>query len=164
MNNNYPLRQPNMVIPYTIVESVQELIDFVKKIFNGKLLYQINRPTGEIIQAELKIGNTVIKANESRDYLDSSPISLYIYVDDCDTVYHMALEYGCESIIPLTNMKHIGERYGGIRDKNGNTWWIATQVENLTYEEQVRRIQEKRETKSDILSNNFETFYINKYI
>ncbi|WP_274651275.1 hypothetical protein [Paenibacillus humicola] len=39
-------------------------------------------------------------------------------------------------------MSHAGERYGGVLDPFGNIWWVATHIEDLTPEEQARRIQE----------------------
>ncbi len=38
------------------------------------------------------------------------------------------------------DMRHAGERYGGVRDPGGNVWWIATHIEEVSAEEQVRRL------------------------
>ncbi len=35
----------------------------------------------------------------------------------------------------------MGERYGGVQDPAGNIWWIATHVEDVSPEEQARRIR-----------------------
>lgn len=134
-------RKKNMVIPYLLVENIEEFIDFVKKTFNGQLNYKLSTHTEQVLRAEIEIGNSVIMVGESKDELGVIPWSLYIYVEDCDTIYENALAYGCESIMPLTNRKHLGERYGGVRDKYGNLWWIATLVEDLSPEERERRLQ-----------------------
>lgn len=42
-------------------------------------------------------------------------------------------------------MKHAGERYGVIKDNNGNVCWIATHIEDLTPEEQAKRIEKMKE-------------------
>lgn len=143
---DYQTNKANSVHPYLFVESVSELINFVEKVFKGSLSYKLDNPTGRIIRAEMKIGNTIIMAEETSGEFSLSPSSLYIYVWDCDIIYENALEYGCESIVPLTNMKHLSERYGAIKDKNKNIWWIATQVENLTYKEQKIRLKIKKES------------------
>lgn len=74
----------------------------------------------------------------------SFPASIYIYVSDCDSIYEKAIQNGAKSIMVPTDMKHAGERYGGVKDPFGNIWWIATHVEDLTPEEQAKRIHEMK--------------------
>jgi len=47
------------------------------------------------------------------------------------------IRYDCVSIFEPTTMKHAGERYGGVKDKNGNIWWIATHIEDIMPGEQA---------------------------
>lgn len=37
-------------------------------------------------------------------------------------------------------MRHKGERYGGVRDRSVNTWWITTHVADVPADEEGRRI------------------------
>lgn len=78
-----------------------------------------------------------------KPYVDFDPTTKFIYVEDCDTIYENALKYGCVALTPLTNRKYTGERYGVVQDEQGDTWWIATRVENLPLEEQRKRLQNK---------------------
>lgn len=142
---NFKPAKMNTVNPYLMVNSVQELINFIEKIFDGKLCYKLDRPNGEIMHAEIKIGNSTIMAGEPMGDFGIFPCSLYIYVENCDKVYKDAILYGCKSIMEPTTMEHAGERYGGIEDKNGNIWWIATHIEDLTPDEQAKRIMEMKE-------------------
>lgn len=141
----YQPTRMNTVNPYLMVRSVQELIRFIKEVFNGELELKLDRPTGQIMHAEIRIGNSVILAGEPMSDFELFPCSLFIYVQDCDINYKKALENGGKSIMEPTTMKHAGVRYGGIKDSNGTVWWIATHIEDLTPEEQAKRIEEMKE-------------------
>lgn len=142
---NFQPEHMNTVSPYLMVESVQELIDFTKQVFNAQLRFKLDRPNGQIMHAELIIGDSIIMAGEPMKEFGVFPCSLFLYIDDCDSIYKKALDYGCKSIMEPTTMRHAGERYGGVLDKNGNIWWIATHIENVEPEEQAKRIQEMKE-------------------
>ena len=141
---NFKPAKINTINPYLIVEDVQELITFMTTVFNGKLQFKLNRPNGAIMHAEIKVGNSVVMAGEPTKEFGLFPCSLYIYVKDCDSFFDKAIRYGCESIFEPATMKHAGERYGGVKDKNGNVWWIATHVEDITPAEQSKRINEMK--------------------
>lgn len=36
---------------------------------------------------------------------------------------------------------YAGQRYGGVKDPSGNIWWVATHIEDVTPEEQARRVE-----------------------
>jgi uncharacterized glyoxalase superfamily protein PhnB len=82
--------------------------------------------------------DSLIMAGEPMEQYGVFPASIYIYVPDCDNTYNKALDFGATSIMTPTTMTYAGERYGGVKDKNGNIWWIATHVEDLTPKEQAR--------------------------
>lgn len=66
------------------------------------------------------------------------PTSLYLYVEDADAVYAQALAAGATSVMPPADQFY-GDRHGGVRDPNGNIWWIATHIEDVPPEELARR-------------------------
>lgn len=142
---NFKPTGKNSVIPYLIIENVQELIKFVSEIFHAELEFKLDRPNGQIMHAEIRIGDSLIMAGEPMDAIGVVPNSLYIYVPDCDAVYENAIAFGCASIMEPTTMLYAGERYGGVQDKNDVIWWIATHVEDLDPEEQRRRIIQMKE-------------------
>lgn len=130
------------IFPYIMVGSVDRLIDFLISTFNAALIYKLDRNDGTVMHAEVKIGNNKIMMGEPTEEIGAMPVSLYIYVDDCDNVYHNALKAGGTSIMEVTTMQHAGERYGGVKDFAGNIWWIASHVEDVTLEETQRRMKE----------------------
>jgi uncharacterized glyoxalase superfamily protein PhnB len=49
---------------------------------------------------------------------------MFIYVEDADKTFQLALRNGAESIMELTNQEY--GRSGGIKDPFGNIWWITS--------------------------------------
>lgn len=143
-NVNHKPKGMKTVNPYLMVENVTKLITFIQTVFDGTLKFKLDRPDGSIMHAEIIIGDSTIMAGEPTEEFGKMPASLYVYVQDCDHVYEKAILNGAESIMVPTDMKHAGERYGGVKDFAGNIWWIATHIEDLTPEEQAKRIQEMK--------------------
>ena len=69
------------------------------------------------------------------------PASLYLYVDDTDATYGRALQAGGSSVMEPAD-QYYGDRNAGVRDSQGNVWWIATHIEDVPPEELARRAQE----------------------
>ncbi len=116
------------ITPYLIVEDVAALIQFLQRVFDaesrGDLSY---REDGSVKHAEVKIGDSVVMMGEPMDEIGPMPAMLYIYVEDCDAVYKNALAAGATQVMALENYPH-GDRYGGVKDPVGNTWWIVTHI------------------------------------
>lgn len=132
------------VNPYLMVEDVDGLIAFVESVFGGRLKYKLSRPDGSIMHAEIAVGDSAVMAGEPTNEFGAFPASIYIYVPNCDDIYERAIRHGAQSVMVPADMKHAGERYGGVKDPFGNLWWIATHIEDLTPEEQARRIEEMK--------------------
>src|SRR5690606_5941515 len=111
---NFQPEHMNTVSPYLMVESVQELIDFTKQVFNAQLRFKLDRPNGQIMHAELIIGDSIIMAGEPMKEFGVFPCSLFLYIDDCDSVYKNALAYGCTSVRGQRAMRHAGQKKGGV--------------------------------------------------
>ena len=130
------------IIPYIMVGDVGKLIIFLQTAFHAVLTYKLDRNDGTVMHAEVKIGNNRIMMGEPSELFGAMPVSIYMYVKDCDQVYQNALQAGATSMMEVKTMQHAGERYGCIRDFAGNIWWIATHVEDMSMEESQRRIKE----------------------
>lgn len=129
------------VTPYLLVAGVARLISFASDAFEADVLSRETRPDGEIMHAEVRIGDSMVIMGEASDEFGSMPASIYLYVNDCDVVYQRALDAGGSSVFEITDLPS-GERYGGVRDPCGNIWWIATHVEDVPPEEQAKRWRE----------------------
>jgi PhnB protein len=139
--NPIPYENQN-IIPYIMVEDVARLITFLESAFGAQLTYKLNRNDGSIMHAEVKIGSNRIMMGEPTEQFGAMPVSIYMYVANCDAVYETALSAGATSLMEVKTMVHAGERYGCVKDFAGNIWWIASHVEDMTLEESERRVKE----------------------
>lgn len=114
------------ITPYLIVPRVAELIQFLSELVGASQRGECHlRDDGSVKHAEVLIGDSVVMMGEPTHEYPAAPATLYTYVDDCDAAFARALELGATSVLEPADYPH-GDRYGGIRDLSGNTWWLAT--------------------------------------
>lgn len=130
------------VTPYLFVEGVTVLAEFLTSAFGAEEKCRLGRPNGAVMHMEMRVGDSMIMMGEPNEEFGAMPSSIYLYVEDCDAVYDRAIKAGGVSVMPVTDMHHAGERYGGVKDPTGNIWWIATHIEDVDIDEQKRRIAE----------------------
>lgn len=124
--------------PYLTVPDAKALIDFCTSAFGAKVLYQHARPDGSVGHAELQIGDSKLMLGQAGDEWGPRPGTLYMYVPDVDETYRRAIAAGATSVRePKTEF--YGDRSGGVQDSNGNQWWMASHVEDVSPEELERR-------------------------
>jgi uncharacterized glyoxalase superfamily protein PhnB len=75
---------------------------------------------------------------EPMQNLQPSPASIYLYVQDTDAAYRRALEAGATSLMEPADQFY-GDRSAGVKDSQGNIWWIGTHIEDVSPEELARR-------------------------
>ena len=119
------------ITPYLLVDGVARLLNFLAKAFDAVELQRRLRPDGSIMHAEVRMGDSVVMMGEPMGQFGPMPASLYLYVSDCDSLYHRALQAGGISVMEPTTMPAEGDRYGGVKDPCGNIWWIATHIEDV---------------------------------
>ena len=134
------------VTPYLICQGAAAAIDFYKSAFGAIELFRLPMPDGKVGHAEIKIGNSpIMLADEfpnmgfnSPTTLKGTPVSLMIYVEDCDAMFAKAIELGATVIKPLQDQFY-GDRSGCLADPFGHVWTIATHKEDISPEELARR-------------------------
>lgn len=112
------------IMPYLIVNDAQGLIDFLKKTFDAQEKFKKMRDTSTIMHAEVAIGEQTIMMADSTPDWDSQTAGLFIYVDDVDATFKKAMKNGASTVMPVSDEDY--GRSGGIKDPNGNIWWITT--------------------------------------
>ena len=118
------------VTPYLIIEDIKALIPFLQAVFGATLRGEIKyREDGSVMHTEITIGDSVIMMGEPMADFPAMPSTLYVYVDNCDQCYQKALELGGVSVAEPRDYPH-GDRYGGVRDRSGNIWWIVTHIKS----------------------------------
>ena len=129
------------ITPFITVDGAAKFIEFAKKAFNAKesMTMPGDNP-GMIGHAELKIGDSHIMLMDPMEGgFKASPASLYIYVDDVDATYKRALQAGATQIKDGVADQFYGDRMGCVKDFAGNTWWIATHIEDVPPDELKKR-------------------------
>jgi len=126
------------VTPYLCVQGADKLIDFLKQVFAATEIESMTNADGTIKHAEVRIGDSVVMMSESRGEWKPMPGAFYLYVSDADAVYKRALTAGATSLMEPTNTFY-GNRESGVKDQFGNSWWIATHIEDVSLEEMQRR-------------------------
>jgi len=129
------------VTPYITVEDAGEVIEFLKNAFGAQETFAMRDEHGKVRHAEVKVGTSMVMLGSSHDQWKARPANFYVYVEDVDAVYKKAVAAGGKSIgEPQTQF--YGDRHGGVTDSQGNSWWIATHVEDVAGEELDRRAKE----------------------
>lgn len=129
------------VTPYLTVRGADVLLEFVKQAFAAQETVRMAGDDGSIRHAEVRIGDSPVMVGEPNEQWAASPGTIHLYVEDCDATYQRALEAGATSL-QEPNDQFYGDRMAGVRDPLGNSWWIATHVEDVPEDEMARRAQE----------------------
>src|ERR1035441_463945 len=128
------------VTPYLVVQGAGKLIDFMKAAFDAQEMFRMPMPDGSIGHAEMRIGNSMVMVGEARDQWKAMPTALYLYLEGVDAAYASALAAGATAISEPKNQFY-GDRQGAVQDMCGNSWWIATHIEDVSEEEMKRRME-----------------------
>lgn len=128
------------VIPYLIVENVKGLMDFLTKVFDAVQGDKMVLPDGTINHGEVRIGDSVIMMGRANKDNPPVPVMIYVYVESTDETYNKAIDAGARSIMKPADQFY-GDRNAAVADPSGNSWWIASHVEDVSPEEMQRRIE-----------------------
>jgi len=128
------------VTPYLTVDDAALLIGFLKRAFNAQVKYEMNDEKGNIRHAEVSVGDSILMIGRARDEWKPRPMTFYLYVPDVDAAYKSAVAAGGKSLQAVTNQFY-GDRSGGVEDPQGNYWWIATRIEDVSPEEMDQRMK-----------------------
>jgi PhnB protein len=128
------------ITPYLHVEDVSNLMGFLKHAFDAKTVKSSKLADGTVINAQLKIGDSMIELSEVRGDFQPMPCAMHLYVNDVDAAYKKAVEVGAMSIMEPTNQFY-GDREAFVIDPSGNHWYIATRIENVSEKEMQQRMK-----------------------
>ena len=126
------------VTPYLVVKGANNLITFLKQAFDAKELVRMDRENGEVMHAEITIGDSRIMVSDASVQYAPTISNIFLYVADADGTYKKAINAGAASSMEPADQFY-GDRMGGVKDQFGNHWWIGTHVEDVTPEEMKRR-------------------------
>ncbi len=138
------------VTPHLTLDNAVQAIDWYKKALGAEEVSRAVGPDGKILHAELRIGNSRIMVNDAMMgskgplALSGSPASLWLYVEDCDSLFNRAVSAGAKVLPGMGAMadQFWGDRCGSFTDPHGYSWTIATHKEDLTPAEMKTRQDE----------------------
>ena len=136
------------VTPHLIIDNAAQAIDWYKRGLGAEEVARHVGPDGKIMHAEIRIGDSRIMMNDpmmgGKDpkALGGSPVSLWIYVEDADSLFNRAVAAGAK--VPSGPMGAMadqfwGDRCGLVTDPYGYQWTIATRKEDLSPTELKQR-------------------------
>jgi PhnB protein len=136
----------NSVTPYLVVKGAAKAIEYYKNVFGATEVMRMAGPDGHIGHAELQIGDSRIMladenpsmGNRSAESIGGSPVSLYVYLPDCDKVVAKATAEGAKLLKPVQDQFY-GDRSGFIEDPFGHLWGVATHKEDVSAKEMEER-------------------------
>ncbi|SRR5579885_2460730 len=127
--------------PHLTVEGAAEAIEFYKRAFGAQELGRMPAPDGKrLMHAMLRIGDSpLMLVDDFPEYggkggpkkLGGTPVTLHLYVEDCDAVYNQAVAAGATPVMPPADM-FWGDRYAQLNDPFGHRWSIATHKKDMT--------------------------------
>jgi len=131
---------------HLFVNGAANYIEFLKRAFDAVEISRSPSPTGKLMHAEMKIGDThFIFADDFSEEFQMPPMAigrlpfyLQLYVPDGDEAFAQAVSAGCTPVLEPMDM-FWGDRFAQVRDPFGITWAIATRQEDLTQEEVADR-------------------------
>lgn len=136
------------VTPQLALDDAVKALEWYKRALGAEEMSRHLGPDGKVMHAEIRIGDSRIMLNDAMmgtkgpKALGGSPASLWIYVEDCDSLFNRAIAAGGQ--IAHGGMGQMqdqfwGDRTGSLVDPHGYTWTIATHKEDLTPEELQQR-------------------------
>ena len=134
------------VTPYLAVEDAAKAIEYYKRAFGAKERVKMEAPDGKIGHAELEIGDSLVMLSDPFPQGSTKPPkelggtsgSVFLYVEDVDSVVQDAVDAGATITMPVDN-QFWGDRFGTVTDPFGHLWSIATHIEDVPPEEMAER-------------------------
>ncbi len=138
------------VTPNLVIRDCAKAIDFYKEALGAQEVARFPAPDGKSIwHAELRIGDSIVFLNDEMPGMgraaptasDPVPVTMWLYVPDCDEAFQRAVSAGAKSMMQPSDM-FWGDRCAGVADPFGYLWSFATHKKDLTVEEMRRAGEE----------------------
>jgi PhnB protein len=137
--------------PFLVCAPAAEAIHFYGDVFGATVVSRMDGPDGTVVHADLDLGNGRLQLGDPNDEYglvaptgqagDRVSSSTCIYVPDVDAVFVRAVERGATvREEPATFVT--GDRFASVYDPFGHRWAIMTKVEEVSPEEEQRRLAE----------------------
>jgi PhnB protein len=141
----------SVVIPRLFCRDPDAEIEFCVTTFGAAEMVRRPDKDGKTAHALLTIGPAMVMieaewpevANRAPSLDATSPVVLFVYVEDVDQTVDRAVGAGARLLRPASN-QFWGDRIAWIMDPSGHVWTVATRIEETTEEERQRRLARLR--------------------
>jgi PhnB protein len=121
-------------------------MDFCVRAFGAVELGRRQGPDGQVVHGLLTIGPEMVMIEGEWPTLPSraptpdgsSPVVVFLYVEDVDDALARAVDLGAQVLVPAQD-QFWGDRLAWMMDPSGHVWTIATRLEETTTEERDDR-------------------------
>ena len=132
--------------PYLIVRGGVKALEFYARALGARELYRIDMGGGKIGHAEMVVGGSPFMLADEYPEMGfrsplahgGTPVSLLVYVPDCDKAVQRMVAAGATLMRPPQDHFY-GDRAGTVVDPFGHVWTLATHVEDVPPAEILRR-------------------------
>ena len=136
----------SVLTPRLFCRDVAAEIEFCRNTFDAAELGRRPGPDGGVAHALLTIAGAMVMierewpglASRAPQPDGSSPVVIYVYVEDVDRTVERAISAGAKVLIEAKN-QFWGDRTAWVMDPAGHVWTVATRIEEATEEERKER-------------------------
>ncbi|MBC7899513.1 MAG: hypothetical protein H7070_05615, partial [Saprospiraceae bacterium] len=82
------------VMPYFVVPSSCDFIEFIKKVFDAKEILTVPAEDGSVTHAEYSINGGTIMLGQSGGEWKPFPCAVFVVTDKVDELYALGIEHG----------------------------------------------------------------------
>ena len=138
------------ITPYICVKDGAAAIEWYQRVFGAKETLRMTGDDARIGHAEIKIGDAVVMLSDehpeinvvSPTTLGNTPVALHLLIDDVDAVHKRAAADGAQIERPPEDQAY-GERSTVLRDPFGHRWFVATKIEDVSFDEMKQRFEQE---------------------
>jgi len=136
----------SVVMPRLICRDPAAEIDFCARTFSAVEINRRPGPDGKTAHALMTIGPAMIMiegewptlASRAPTPDGSSPVVIFVYVEDVDQTVERAIAGGAQVLMPAQN-QFWGDRIAWIMDPSGHVWTVATRIEETSEDQRKDR-------------------------
>ena len=136
----------SVVMPMLVCRDPSAEIEFCKTTFGAEELGRRPGPDGTVAHALLTIRGEMIiieaewptLASRAPQADGSSPVVIFVYVEDVDKAVERAVAAGARILLPVKD-QFWGDRTGRIIDPAGHVWTVSTRIEETSSAERDDR-------------------------
>ena len=143
------------VIPMLVCRDLDAEIEFCERVLNAEVRVRRPGPDGNTVHAGLVVGeaNIIVQAefpqlaSRASQKDGSSPVVIFVYVEDVDRAVEMTLTVGGSVLLPAQN-QFWGDRSARVMVPSGHVWTLASRIEETSEDQRKQRWDDIRKDQS----------------